>query len=73
MQNKNLTKLKTISLGEPWKKRQKPQSLCEVRGGSKIWCVNLKKVVIFSYLELQKTEVFGQSLEKSVMVHGCVG
>ena len=38
-------------------KRQKFHTLCEVRGVSKIWCVNLKKVVLEANSS-EKTDVF---------------
>ena len=42
--------------GKPLKKNLKNFTQCANCGGgvSKLWCVNLKKVIIFSHLELKK-------------------
>ena len=54
-----LSFLNPLNIGKPPKKCQKTSHIVRNMGGQQIFCVNLKKVVIFSYLEQKKTHVFG--------------
>ena len=48
-----LSFLNPLNIGKPPKKCQKTSHIVRNMGGQQIFCVNLKKVVIFSYLELK--------------------